>query len=191
MIALVRHGQTEWSASGRHTSTTDIPLTTVGEDQARTVPATLATLGIRPAVVWTSPRLRAARTATLAGLTVDAVQDDLAEWNYGAYEGRTTADIRTQRPDWDLFRDGCPDGESPAQISARADRVLALATTTAVDGDLVLVCHGHMSRVLAARWVALPVTAAASIAMDPAAVTVLGTQHAAPIILHANVPAPH
>lgn len=186
-VGLVRHGQTEWSESGRHTSTTDVPLTATGRAQATTVPAVLSGLGIRPGTVWCSPRQRSRATAEIAGLTVTTISDDLVEWDYGDYEGLTTPQIRTDRLSWDLFRDGCPGGESPAQVCARADRALAGISGALPNGDVIVVCHGHISRVLAVRWVGLPVTAAAGIAMDAAAVTVLGEHHGEPIIRHANV----
>lgn len=186
-IALVRHGQTEWSATGRHTSVTDVDLTDAGVTQARALPGLLRGLDIRPATVWSSPRARARRTAQIAGLTADAIRPDLAEWDYGSYEGLTTPEIRQSRPGWTLFADGCPDGEMPEQVQHRADGLLADAAGALTGGDLVLFCHGHLSRVLAVRWVGLPVTTAALIAMDAAAVTVLGSYQGAPIIDHANV----
>lgn len=186
-IALIRHGQTTWSASGQHTSVTDLDLTAHGEQQARTVSALLAGLQLDPVTVWSSPRLRARRTAELAGLVVDEVVEDLSEWNYGDYEGITSKQIHVDRPGWSIFTDGAPGGETPQQVTDRADRVLALAREALVDGDVALVCHGHMSRVLAVRWVGLPITAGSLILMDPAAVTVLGTYHGAPCIEHANV----
>lgn len=186
-IALIRHGQTTWSASGQHTSVTDLDLTPEGERQARTVSRLLAGLRLFPVTIWSSPRLRAVRTAELAGLAVDSVVDDLAEWNYGEYEGITSKQIHLNRPGWSIFTDGAPGGESPEQVSARADRVLADAAAALGDGDVALVCHGHVSRVLAARWVNLPITAGGLLLMDPAAVTVLGTYHDKPCIEHANV----
>jgi broad specificity phosphatase PhoE len=186
-IALIRHGQTTWSASGQHTSVTDLDLTAHGVVQARTIPALLSGLGLAPATVWSSPRLRARRTAELAGLAIDEVVDDLAEWNYGGYEGITSKQIRIDRPDWSIFTDGAPGGETPEQVAARADKVLAGALEALELGDVALVCHGHMSRVLAVRWVDLPITAGGLILMDPAAVTVLGNYHDKPCIEHANV----
>jgi probable phosphoglycerate mutase len=186
-VALIRHGETAWSASGRHTSVTDVGLTARGEVQARTIPRLLAGLRLRPATVLTSPRIRAIRTAELAGTAEHVVTDELAEWDYGDYEGLTTAEIRAARPGWDLFTDGCPDGESPAQVGDRTDRLLDTVRAMLDRGDVALYCHGHISRVLAVRWVDLPVAAAASIAMDAAAVTVLGRYHGSPIIEHANV----
>lgn len=125
-IVLIRHGETEWSATGRHTSTTDIPLTTNGERQARAIPSILSALRLAPVSALSSPRIRARRTAELAGLTIQ-IEPDLAEWNYGDYEGLKSAQIREQRPGWSLFTDGAPGGESPAEIGDRADRVLSRA----------------------------------------------------------------
>jgi len=199
-VALIRHGETTWSASGRHTSVTDVDLTATGERQARAIPTLLAGLGLHPATVLVSPRRRALRTAELAGLIAPdgaatqagpdrtgVVTGDLVEWDYGDYEGLTTPQIRTHRPGWELFADGCPGGESPRQAGERADRLLARVRTLTGHGDVALVCHGHISRTLAVRWVGLPVTAGALIGMDAGAVTVLGTYHGSPIIDHANV----
>jgi probable phosphoglycerate mutase len=201
-IAVIRHGQTEWSADGRHTSTTDIPLTSTGEAQAAELPAVLDGLGIRPGAVWCSPRKRAIRTAERAGFRIDRTDDDLAEWDYGDYEGLTTATIRADRPGWQLFTDGCPGGESPEQVQRRTDRVLDRAADQQLrleharepasgaagrGADLVLVCHGHLARALAVRWIGLPVGDGALLAMDPAAVTVLGEAAGDRIIQHANV----
>lgn len=188
-IALLRHGETEWSASGRHTSVTDIDLTAAGERQAAAVPSVLEALGISPVTVLCSPRLRAQRTATLAGLRVTRLLDDLVEWNYGSYEGRVSAELRTERPGWSVFTDGAPGGESPGQVGARADRALSVAIEALPAGDVLLIGHGHFSRVLAARWVGLPVTAGALLEMDPAAVSVLGHYHTDRSIEHLNVPA--
>src|SRR5436305_7395649 len=160
-IVLIRHAQTEWSAAGRHTSYTDLPLTADGERQAREVGAALA--GRRFVAVLCSPRRRATHTAELAGLTVTALDSDLVEWDYGRYEGITTADIRRSSPGWDLWTDGCPDGESPEQVGARIDRALARARgyldQDAGGGDVALVAHGHSLRVAGARWTGLPPSA--------------------------------
>jgi broad specificity phosphatase PhoE len=140
-IVLIRHGQTEWSANGRHTSYTELPLTSEGERQARAIREQFA--GRAFAAVLSSPRKRARHTADLAGLTVTEVTEDLAEWNYGEYEGITTEQIRATRPDWSLWTDGCPGGESPEQAGARLDRVLARARELTGEGDVALVAHGH------------------------------------------------
>ncbi len=186
-IALIRHGQTEWSKSGQHTSTTDIDLTDEGVHQAMTVPSLLWGLELNPTTVWSSPRLRARRTATLAGLHIDEVVDDLAEWSYGDYEGITSKQIHRTDPGWSIFRNGAPGGESPQDVRIRCDRVLAAAKERLADGDVALFCHGHISRVLAMRWVGLPVENGGLLMMNPAAVTVLGFYHDEPCIEHANI----
>jgi probable phosphoglycerate mutase len=186
-VVLVRHGETEWSAAGRHTSTTDVDLTATGQDHARSLGARLA--GRSFAAVLSSPRRRARFTAELAGLTVTAVDDDLAEWDYGSYEGLTTAQIRDDRPDWSLWTDGAPGGESPERIGVRVDRLLALVRPLLARGDVALVGHGHCLRVVAARWVGLPTSGGALLRLDTATVSELGFEHARPVILHWNVPA--
>lgn len=186
-IALIRHGQTTWSASGQHTSVTDLDLTDYGVEQAEMIPGQLAGLEMKPETVFTSPRLRARRTAELAGLAIDGVLEDLAEWNYGEYEGLTSKQIHVGRPGWAIFSDGAPGGETPEQVSERADRVLARAAEALQDGDVALVCHGHMSRVLAVRWIGLPISSGGVLLMDAAAITVLGTYHDKPCIAHSNV----
>jgi broad specificity phosphatase PhoE len=179
-IVMIRHGQTTWSAAGRHTSITDLPLTEVGEEQATALAPILA--GRSFALILTSPRRRAVHTAELAGLGDAVVDDDLAEWNYGAYEGITTSDIRTLNPGWDLWRDGCPGGESPAQVGARLDRVLDRARAALVDGDVVLVAHGHSLRVATARWLGLEPAAGALFALDTATVSTLGFEHGTEVL---------
>jgi broad specificity phosphatase PhoE len=146
---LARHGETAWSLTGQHTGRTDLPLTERGERNARRLGARLH--GLTFAKVYTSPLRRAARTCELAGFGGAAeVDGDLVEWDYGQYEGRRTADILAERPGWELFRDGCPGGESPEQVGARADRVIACVRATS--GDALLFSSGHFIRVLAARW---------------------------------------
>jgi broad specificity phosphatase PhoE len=181
---LVRHGETEWSRTGRHTGRTDVPLTTRGEQQARDLRAGLAALD--PALVLSSPRERARRTAELAGLTVDAIDDDLAEWDYGDYEGRTSAEIREHDPQWTIFSGAVPDGETAAQVGARADRVLARAARSLDRGPVVLVAHGHICRVLGARWIGLAVADGARLQLYPASPCVLGVEHAVPQLVHWN-----
>jgi broad specificity phosphatase PhoE len=174
-IVLVRHGQTEWSANGRHTSYTDLDLTTTGEQQAREAGKRL---GDRTFVaVLSSPRKRALRTAELAGLKVTEVTEELAEWNYGEYEGITTVEIRKGRPNWSLWTDGCPGGESPEQIGARLDRVLARAKEWLDEGDVALVGHGHCLRVCGARWVGLPPKDGGLFKLDTATISTLGFEH--------------
>ncbi|HEU4349231.1 MAG TPA: histidine phosphatase family protein [Actinoplanes sp.] len=174
-IVLIRHGQTEWSANGRHTSYTDIDLTPVGEEQAREAGRKLR--GRRFAAVFASPRKRALRTADLAGLTVTEVTEDLAEWNYGEYEGITTREIRTMRPGWSLWTDGCPGGETPEQAGARLDRVLARARASLERGDVAFVAHGHCLRVCGARWVGLPPKDGGLFKLDTATLSTLGFEH--------------
>jgi probable phosphoglycerate mutase len=178
-VVLVRHGETEWSRSGRHTGRTDVPLTEAGEAQARALAGVLA--GERFALTLTSPLSRARRTAELAGLTGAEVDDDLAEWDYGPYEGRTSAEIRAElgRP-WTIFDDGVPNGlgETIAQVAARTDRVLARVRPVLAGGDdVALVAHGHVLRVLAARWLGLPPEDGALLKLDAASVSRLGEEH--------------
>ena len=174
-ILLVRHGQTTWSAAGRHTSVTDLPLTDAGEKQAASLRPALASRAF--ALVLSSPRLRAVRTAAIAGLDVTAIDDDLAEWNYGSYEGITTEEIRDRDPDWDLWTDGCPGGESPAAVGARLDRVLDRARAALAGGDVALVAHGHSLRVATARWLGLPPSDGALFLLDTATLSTLGFEH--------------
>jgi probable phosphoglycerate mutase len=185
-IVLVRHGQTEWSASGQHTSVTDLPLTEAGVRQARALRPLLA--GRAYAAVLCSPRRRARQSAELAGLTVTAIDDDLAEWFYGDYEGLTTKEIWARNPGWNLFRDGCPGGESPPDIGARIDRVLDRARAALVHGDVALVAHGHSLRVVAARWLEEPVAAGARYRLDTATLSTLGHEHERPVLTSWNVP---
>ncbi|MFC0531913.1 histidine phosphatase family protein [Phytohabitans kaempferiae] len=184
-VVLVRHGQTEWSAAHRHTSYTDIDLTPDGERQARATGQRLA--GRAFVAVLSSPRKRALRTAELAGLTVSEVDGDLAEWHYGEYEGITADEIhRTRDPHWNLWTDGCPGGESPEQVGARLDRVLAKARAAAERGDVALVGHGHALRVAGARWVDLPPAAGGKLRLDTATLSTLGHEHGRPVIRRWN-----
>jgi broad specificity phosphatase PhoE len=173
-LYLIRHGETEWSLSGRHTSRTDIPLTEHGEDGARELGPRLRDIPF--ARVLTSPRPRARRTCELAGLgSVAAVEPNLTEWDYGDYEGLRSADILQTRPAWNLFRDGCPGGESPAQVSDRADRLIAQLRP--LDGNVALFTHGHFGRVLGVRWIDLPVLEAQRFLLSTASLSVLGYEH--------------
>jgi probable phosphoglycerate mutase len=173
-IYLIRHGETEWSLSGQHTSRTDIPLTACGEDGARELGSHLRDIPFTR--VLTSPRQRARRTCELAGLgSMAEIEPDLAEWDYGDYEGKRSADILPTRPDWNLFRDGCPRGETPAQISDRADRLIVRLRV--LDGNVALFSHGHFGRVLAARWIGLPVSEAQRFLLDTASLNILGYEH--------------
>lgn len=176
-IFIARHGETSWSASGQHTGRTDLPLTAQGEGNARGLARRLG--GVAFGTVLTSPRQRARRTCELAGLGAAArVDPDLAEWDYGDYEGLRTAEIRARRPGWNLFADGCPGGESPADVSDRADRLIA--RLGALEGNVALFTHGHFGRVLAARWVELPVLAAERFLLGTASVGILGHEHGDP-----------
>ncbi|MDQ1694996.1 MAG: hypothetical protein QOJ03_349 [Frankiaceae bacterium] len=182
-VWLLRHGETEWSASGRHTGTTDIPLTERGEAAARGLGDRLA--GHEFARVLTSPLKRARDTCTLAGLGDAAeVVDDLREWDYGDYEGRTTASIREEHPGWTVWADGCPAGESADDVGARADRVIA--DLRGSGGPVAVFAHGHLLRVLAARWSGLPARAGAVLALDTAALSVLGWEREQPVIRRWN-----
>ena len=183
-IVLIRHGQTEWSATGRHTSYTDIDLTAVGEQQARALADRLE--GRAFAAVISSPRLRAQRTAALAGLAVTEICDDLAEWNYGRYEGITSPQIRADRPGWSLWSDGVPDGETPDEVGARLDRVLDRADALLAGGDVALVAHGHSLRVAGARWIGLPAAGGGQLFLDTATLSVLGHEHGARVIRRWN-----
>ena len=174
-VVLVRHGETEWSAGRRHTSYTDLDLTDAGVEQARQAGRRLG--GRTFAAVLSSPRKRARRTAELAGLTVTETTEDLAEWHYGEYEGITTAEIRRTRPDWSLWTDGCPGGESPEQVGARVDRVLARARTLLNGGDVAFVGHGHCLRVCGARWAGLAAADGSRLRLDTATLSTLGFEH--------------
>ena len=174
VIYLARHGETAWSLSGQHTGRTDLPLTEGGERNARALGVRLR--GLIFAKVFTSPLQRAAHTCDLAGFGNAAERDpDLMEWDYGEYEGRRTAEIHVERPDWQLFRDGCPGGESPAEIGARADRVVR--QVRAVAGDVLLFSSGHFLRVLAARWLGLEPAGGRYLLLGTAALCILGYEH--------------
>jgi broad specificity phosphatase PhoE len=173
-IVVVRHGETEWSANGRHTSRTDLPLTERGRERARALAPELA--GRRFALVLCSPLRRARETCELAGFGgVAELYDDLHEWDYGDYEGLTTREIRERDPNWSLWRDGCPGGESPEQVGARADRVLE--RLHAARGDALAFAHGHILRVVTARWLGMEVAAGARFALDAGSLGVLGYEH--------------
>ena len=172
-IWLVRHGETEWSRDGRHTGVTDIPLTDLGRSQAKALGARLA--GHHFALVLTSPRSRAVDTARLAGFGESAIVDpDLAEWDYGSLEGRTTEQILADDPGWTIWTGPWPGGETADQVSARADRVLSRCEDPGVTGDALLFGHGHMLRVLAARWLGLPGSSGSLFGLSTATVSVLG-----------------
>jgi broad specificity phosphatase PhoE len=173
-IYLIRHGETQWTLTGQHTSHTDVPLTERGEQQARHLGTLLHGLAFDQVLV--SPLQRARRTCELAGLGAAArVEPNLREWDYGDYEGQTPADIRTQRPGWDVFQHGCPGGESAEQVSARVDGVVA--ELGRMDGRVVLFSHGHLLRALAVRWILLPIRHGRHLDLDPASLSVLTYEH--------------
>jgi len=175
VVYIARHGDTAWTLSGQHTGLTDLPLNAMGEQHARQLGQRLK--GMTFASVFTSPLQRAARTCELAGFGAVAETDpDLVEWNYGDYEGKRSDEILCQRPDWQLFRDGCPGGESPGQIGERADRVVQRVRK--VGGDVLLFSSGHFIRVLAARWLALgPGSAGKHFLLNTASLSALGYEH--------------
>jgi broad specificity phosphatase PhoE len=174
LVYIARHGETAWSLSGQHTGRTDLPLTERGEEQARALGERLR--GSIYAKVLTSPSQRAVRTCALAGFgAVAEIDPDLAEWDYGDYEGRRTPEILTERPDWKLFRDGAPGGEMPEQIAARADRVVA--RIRAAQGNVLIVSSAHISRVFAARWLGLPPSGVRYFWLSTASLSILGYEH--------------
>ncbi|EWC62045.1 putative phosphoglycerate mutase family protein [Actinokineospora spheciospongiae] len=186
-VYLLRHGQTEWSETGKHTGRTDIPLTGEGEARARRAGTVLAGLrGERPAVVITSPRQRAVRTAALAGLVVDETTEELAEWDYGDYEGLTTPEIRETVPGWTVWTHPCPNGETAEQVTDRAVRLVDRVRR--LDSDVVLVGHGHFSRVLVATWIGQPSTYGVHFGLDAAGIVVLGDERGVPQIKRMNIP---
>ena len=173
-IHLVRHGETAWSLSGQHTGRTDMPLTPTGEAAARGVAERLK--GLSFSAVWSSPSQRAYNTSVLAGFGATSVRnDDLQEWDYGAYEGRTTKEILAERPGWNVFRDGCPQGEMAADVGARADRIIKQLREAG--GSILIFSSAHFLRVLAARWLGLPPEGGALFVLDTASISVLGYEH--------------
>ncbi|MFI6326358.1 histidine phosphatase family protein [Nonomuraea sp. NPDC050556] len=189
-MLLLRHGETEWSRNGRHTGRTDLPLTANGEEQAAALVPVVKARSFD--LVLVSPAVRARRTAELAGLAGYEVDPDLWEWDYGGYEGITTATIRETHPGWYLWRDGVipgdaeHPGESAAQVGARADRVIARARQ--VEGDVAVVAHGHFLRVFAARWLGLPPEDGRFFKLDTGTYSRLGFEHAEPVIIGWNAP---
>jgi len=174
IVCLARHGETAWSLTGQHTGLTDLPLTQRGELNARSLGERLK--GMKFVAVFTSPLQRAARTCELAGFGAQAEVDrGLLEWDYGQYEGRRTVDIHKERPDWQIFRDGCPAGESPAQVGARADRVIG--RVRAINGDVLLFSSAHFLRVFAARWLDLEPAAGRYFLLSTASLSALGYEH--------------
>ena len=173
-LYLIRHGETAWSLSGQHTGRTDIPLTEQGEQDARKLAERLR--AVRFSRVFTSPLQRARRTCELAGLgDVAEIEPDLVEWDYGDYEGQFSIDTRKRRPDWNLYRDGGPGGESPAQVSERVDRLIARFRT--LKGNIAIFSHGQVGRVLATRWIGLPVGQAQHFLLSTASLSILGYEH--------------
>ena len=184
-VYLLRHGETEWSLNGRHTGVTDIPLTENGRIAARLIKPILAKVTFT--LVLTSPLQRARETCELAGLGQFAnVEPDLIEWNYGEYEGLKTDQIRLTSPGWSVFRDGCPGGESPEQVGARADRVITKVRAAA--GNVALFGHGHFTRVLAARWINLSANYGENFLLDTATLNVLGYYRESPAFMIWNAP---
>jgi broad specificity phosphatase PhoE len=187
-LILVRHGETEWSRDGRHTGRTDVSLTPRGEEQARALAPLLAARDV--ASVLVSPAQRARRTAESAGLTGLETDERLWEWDYGAYEGRTTPEIRRERPGWYLWRDGVIGGETVERVGARVDGVLERVRPHLAEGDVVLVAHGHVLRVLAARGLGLPPADGRLFKLSTGTLSGLGTEHDQPVISFWNLPAP-
>ena len=186
-VYLIRHGETEWSVSRQHTGRTDIPLTAEGRRQAQRLAPLLA--GVDFGLVLTSPLRRAVETCELAGLGERALVDDgLCEWDYGSFEGLTPDEIRAGSSDWLVFRDGCPGGESPEQVSARIDSIIARVRE--VPGDVALFAHGHLSRMFVARWLGLPALAGQHFLLDNATVSVLGYYYGVPAVQRWNVAPP-
>jgi broad specificity phosphatase PhoE len=173
-LFVIRHGETAWSLTGQHTGRTDLALTPRGETMARALQPFMHTL--RYTRVLTSPRLRARQTCVLAGFADPDTERDLAEWDYGEYEGQRTAEIRAAHAGWDIWRDGCAGGESPAEVAARADRLIARLVQ--LEGNVALFTHGQFGRVLAVRWVGWPVTEARCLRFDPACISLLATDAA-------------
>lgn len=192
-IVLIRHGETEWSRTGRHTGRTDVPLTPLGEEQARTLAVALSDRTVAHSLV--SPATRARRTAQLAGLNRAEAEPGLWEWDYGGYEGRTTAEIRQDRPGWDLWTDGViagdadHPGESVQEVCTRVDAVLDRVRPLVDNGDVAVVAHGHVLRILTARWLGLEPAAGRLFRLDTGSVSSLGTEHSRAVITAWNLPA--
>ena len=179
-VVLIRHGETKWALEGRHTSFTDLPLTEKGREEAHLLQRALNSWQFKQ--VFSSPLKRALETCELAGFADGViVEPDLSEWNYGRFEGLTTDQIQTEMPDWDVFEQGCPEGDSPAEVSERVDRVIQ--KIRAIDGDVAVFSHGHLSRVFATRWINLPVEDSHMFVLDTATLNVLGAYHDAPAIV--------
>ena len=176
-LFVIRHGETEWALSGQHTGVTEIALTAHGEDEARALAPTLGEVAFTR--VLTSPRQRARRTCELAGLgAATEIEPNLAEWLYGEYEGLTPAEIDQRQPGWEVFRNGCPGGETPEQVADRADRLLQ--SLGAASGAIALFTHGHFARALAVRWIGLPIGVGGRFALRTASIGILGYDPARP-----------
>ncbi len=185
-VVLVRHGETEWSRTGRHTSRTDVALTEAGEAQALALRSLLAPLSF--VLVLSSPLRRAVRTADLAGIGPLAMDPDLREWDYGDYEGRTTAEIREEVPGWTVWKGPCPGGETIEQVAGRVDRVMARVRRCPPGSTVAAFGHGHSLRVLAARWLGADPAAGRWLGLSTASVSRLGWEHGTPVLEHWNVP---
>jgi broad specificity phosphatase PhoE len=195
-LILLRHGETDWSRAGKHTGRTDVPLNAKGVADAEALApmVTRRIAGDRLVAVFASPAQRAQRTAELAGLTVTKTDPDLWEWDYGGYEGISTPEIQRSRPGWSLWRDGVipgdaeHPGETIGEVGERADRVLKRASALLPDGDVALVAHAHILRVVTARWLGLPPTEGRLFRLDTGTVSTLGPEHGQPVMLSWNVP---
>ena len=182
-LYFIRHGETAWSLTGQYTGRTDLPLIAAGEEGGRKLAARLSTVSFSR--VFTSPRQRARQTCALAGFgAVAEIEPDLAEWDYGDYEGLRRDEILRRQPDWNIYRDGCPQGESPAAITARVDGLID--RLRGLEGNIAVFSHGHLGRVLAARWIGLPIADGQRFVLGTASVSVLGFEHDAPVIMHWN-----
>jgi broad specificity phosphatase PhoE len=190
-LVLLRHGETDWSLSGQHTGSTDLDLTDNGRAQSVAAGPALTDLDLDHPKVISSPRRRAVETAELAGLSVDEKSELLAEWDYGSYEGMTTAEIQTSQPDWSIWTHGAPGGESVAQVSERADRAVALALELMASRDVVFVGHGHFCRAIITRWVELPLIEGSRFGMPTASVAVGGFEHGIRQISALGLPRPN
>jgi probable phosphoglycerate mutase len=191
VVYVLRHGETRWSVTGQHTGRTDVALTVEGEQQARRAGLVLSRLrgtDVPPALVLASPRERAQHTAELAGLAVDEVTEELAEWDYGDYEGLTTAQIREKVPNWTVWSHPIPNGEAAEAVGKRAAALLDRVTGALATGDVILVGHGHFSRVLIAAWLGLPAAEGVRFAIDPAGMTVLGSERGERQVRRSNIP---
>lgn len=190
-LLLFRHGETDWSLSGQHTGYTDLDLTDNGRAQAVAAGPVLTDLRLNDPKVISSPRRRAVETAALAGLTVDEESEMLAEWDYGSYEGMTTAEIHKIRPDWSIWTHGSPDGETVAQVSNRADLAVALALDLMASRDVVFISHGHFSRAIIARWVQLPLIEGSRFGMTAGSIAICSFEHGIRQLSALGIPRPN